>query len=528
MNPCPHCGEKIRKEARICRHCHRGVSFRALIETPLNDRQIYEFAKLWVEIEKNGFEAESFSNLQEAKSKLTRPPFELARGLSLQDKDNLIKKLGDLPVSFALEKPKSHLEIENEKTGISLSGIAYASLAFSCFGVLGFWLINGNPFEKKEIASTEYSRGGFEIPTQNTLPTINQKQQRDSSHLSREERLGRAEMQRLLDATVFIQDAGVVGSGFFISNNGHILSNAHVTSKMKHPSVLLRNGTRLEARKIKEDLGLDIALLQISTHTPQYLPMGDANDLYPGEDVITIGNPSGLSFTVTRGIVSYVGREINGVKYIQTDAAINPGNSGGPMISSRFEVVGINTLTAKVEKGISFALPINYAYSPGGVAEGLGDHPSSASSFQGTVDPAKQSSNAAKQDQGISNSESYPANLYENEARKLNEEFLKNKKEIEEKIADYQKGKSEIAEKMKKNQHDLSMTARLQKKLDEIQRKMDAAPEEYKKYQLRYIDQMISLYQRQKGDSRYQTYADKIDQEIQNLRTERIQIADSE
>ncbi len=161
------------------------------------------------------------------------------------------------------------------------------------------------------------------------------------------------------------------GSGFIISPNGLILTNNHVVDQASSIIVTLTDDRTFDARVIGTDPQTDVALLKIDNSTDlPVLPLGDSSKLEPGEWVIAIGNPFGLSQTVTTGVVSATGRSSIGINeyenFIQTDAAINPGNSGGPLLNGRGEAVGINTaLFSRTGgyMGIGFAIPINMAKS---------------------------------------------------------------------------------------------------------------------------------------------------------------------
>ncbi len=158
-----------------------------------------------------------------------------------------------------------------------------------------------------------------------------------------------------------------LGSGFVISKDGYILTNNHVIEKASDIRVKTFSGNVYKAKVVGKDPKLDVALLKITPKkdlTP--LPLGDSSKLRVGEWVMAIGNPFGLSETVTVGIVSAKGRIIGMGPYdnfIQTDAAINPGNSGGPLINMAGEVVGINTAIVKGGQGIGFAIPIDMVKS---------------------------------------------------------------------------------------------------------------------------------------------------------------------
>ncbi len=161
------------------------------------------------------------------------------------------------------------------------------------------------------------------------------------------------------------------GSGFIISKEGHILTNNHVVEGADIIKVTLSDDRNFDAKVIGTDPQSDVALIKIED--PQnlpVLPLGDSSALEVGEWVIAIGNPFGLSQTVTVGVVSATGRSSVGINeyenFIQTDAAINPGNSGGPLLNSQGHVVGINTaLFSRTGgyMGIGFAIPINMAKS---------------------------------------------------------------------------------------------------------------------------------------------------------------------
>src|SRR3974390_414239 len=160
------------------------------------------------------------------------------------------------------------------------------------------------------------------------------------------------------------------GSGFIIDKDGHILTNYHVIANASEVEVTLSNKKKYKATGIGRDRTHDLAVIQIKA--PGLIPatLGDSKGLVVGQNVYAIGNPFGLSGTMTRGIISSVrpirppeGAEID--EPIQTDAAINPGNSGGPLLNARAEVIGINSMIAtggsNQSAGIGFAIPINTA-----------------------------------------------------------------------------------------------------------------------------------------------------------------------
>ncbi len=174
-----------------------------------------------------------------------------------------------------------------------------------------------------------------------------------------------------------------VGSGFIVSEDGRILTNAHVVEGADTVQVTLKDGRTFEGRVLGSDSLTDVAVIDIDSSNLPTLAVSNA-ELLPGEVAIAIGNPLGLDNTVTVGIVSATGRTSgqvgipdNRVGFIQTDAAINPGNSGGPLLNARGEVIGMNTAIISGAQGLGFAIPIDAVerISDQIVANGKVEHP---------------------------------------------------------------------------------------------------------------------------------------------------------
>ena len=161
------------------------------------------------------------------------------------------------------------------------------------------------------------------------------------------------------------------GSGFIVSADGIILTNAHVVDGAQKVTVKLTDRREFEARVIGSDAKSDVAVLKIDAHDLPVTKLGDPRKLQVGEWVVAIGSPFGLENTVTAGIVSAKGRSLPDdtyVPFIQTDVAVNPGNSGGPLFNLRGEVVGINSQIYSRSggyQGLSFAIPIDVAMNVG-------------------------------------------------------------------------------------------------------------------------------------------------------------------
>ncbi len=159
-----------------------------------------------------------------------------------------------------------------------------------------------------------------------------------------------------------------LGSGFIISSDGFAVTNHHVVQKVDKITVKLTNGKEYTAKLIGSDPNSDIALIKIDgAKGLKTAHLGDSDKIEVGDISLAIGNPFGLQSTLTTGIISSKGQDVNsadGVSRIQTDASINPGNSGGPLLNVRGEVIGINQMIYSQSGGsvgIGFAIPINHA-----------------------------------------------------------------------------------------------------------------------------------------------------------------------
>ncbi len=156
-----------------------------------------------------------------------------------------------------------------------------------------------------------------------------------------------------------------LGSGFIISKDGYVVTNNHVIEKATDVEVVLENGDKFKAEIIGKDPKTDLAVLKFEPEQElQAVTLGNSDNLRIGDWVIAMGNPFGLGYTVTAGIVSAKGRSLGfGVydDFIQTDAPLNPGNSGGPLFNMQGQVVGVNTAIVARGQGIGFSIPINMA-----------------------------------------------------------------------------------------------------------------------------------------------------------------------
>jgi S1-C subfamily serine protease len=174
------------------------------------------------------------------------------------------------------------------------------------------------------------------------------------------------------------------GSGFILSSDGRLLTNAHVIEGSDAVKVTLKDGRVFDGRVLGSDPITDVAVIKIEATDLPVVELGQSDELMPGEWAIAIGNPLGLDNTVTVGIISAIGRSSSQVgvpdkrvSFIQTDAAINPGNSGGPLLNSKGEVIGVNTAIRADAQGLGFSIPIETAIRIANelTAKGRVDHP---------------------------------------------------------------------------------------------------------------------------------------------------------
>ena len=230
-----------------------------------------------------------------------------------------------------------------------------------------------SPASTAAVKGVEGPMGSFELTEANAAPAYDTEEQQNI-----------AVYKKALPSVVNILSTAVAfdffygpvpqqgqGSGFILDKQGHILTNNHVIDNAQKVEVTLSDKHKYKATVVGVDKGHDLALLQIS-NAPDLQPatLSESTSLTVGQRVYAIGNPFGLSGTMTRGIISAI-RSLRGPgnspieDAIQTDAAVNPGNSGGPLLNSRGEVIGITTLIANngadQSSGIGFAIPINTA-----------------------------------------------------------------------------------------------------------------------------------------------------------------------
>ncbi len=197
---------------------------------------------------------------------------------------------------------------------------------------------------------------------QQELQDLKQELESDIKEIKVESADFSAIVQDILESVVSVVTDKGQGSGVFLRTSGYIVTNEHVIRGMKSIGILTYDGEWHSVRLVGFDSDSDVALLQIEQQYP-HLQTLDSDDIQVGEKVIALGNPSGLSFTVTEGIVSAVNRVVssNNIGYIQTDVPISPGSSGGPIVNKEGKIIGITNfkISRTGFEGLGFAIPSN-------------------------------------------------------------------------------------------------------------------------------------------------------------------------
>ena len=164
--------------------------------------------------------------------------------------------------------------------------------------------------------------------------------------------------ETLYQSVFTVKTSTALGSGFAIDNT-HIITNAHVVQNEKAVLVLTYQEERLYAEVEKSDQQQDLAVLRLKDTTVPPLESASLNTVQNGDDIFTVGAPKSMAYTLTKGIVSNRERTMNGMTFIQIDAAVNEGNSGGPLLNAQGQVIGVNTLKIIDSEGIALAIPID-------------------------------------------------------------------------------------------------------------------------------------------------------------------------
>ena len=235
------------------------------------------------------------------------------------------------------------------------------------FTVLSIPLESISDFQYKSTAETELADGN---DVNNIIAIVS-----DTSKLYRTANLEKTTVEKCVDrvsqAVVKVSTPGGLGSGFFINEEGYLITNFHVIERETRIEVMVfqQDNNGFEKKKFKKvkiiaiNPFVDLALLKVENLGDtkiMYANLGDIDEVNVGETVFAIGNPLGLERTVTDGVISTINRPFEGQVYIQTNADINPGNSGGPLFNLAGEVIGVTNMGYIFFGGLGFAIPVDY------------------------------------------------------------------------------------------------------------------------------------------------------------------------
>lgn len=336
--PCPTCGEPTTLLARMCPHCGADLLVDVNLKAPASDGRVrYKVAR--------GLQAlEGAPPVSEIQAALGARRPAAARGVTRGFAQKALAVLAQSGLKGSIDRPgtKASRGGGQPRNWLGISGTALAAALLVAMAVTAWRQLLPKP-EAAAPASPRMTAGkAARVPAAALSP--------------------RELARRSLPSTVSLRCSRSVGSGFFVGPD-LILTNHHVLCpKEGGLQVVMSDGRKFVGLVVRSDESVDLGLVRAVGAKATPLPLGDIADVAVGDNVMIIGSPIGLEFTVHEGNVSSLQRAAFGVAYVQLDAKINPGNSGGPVIDGQGRVVGVVSLKALGAEGIGLALPINYAY----------------------------------------------------------------------------------------------------------------------------------------------------------------------
>lgn len=334
--PCHHCGEPVLRRARSCPSCQRSVLVHVALDAPVADgRARYGLARAIV-----GLDAE-LGTLGQVQTALGEPRPRLAP-VTRELGGRVLELLAASGQKAALQAASSESPRAGWRPALLVSGVSLAVAALAVGALAALMFLR----PRRPVSSAP-----------EPAPTM-------AAAVAGEAELGTRELARLgLASTVLLRCRSSLGTGFAVGPET-VMTNAHVLCPAGEPMrVETATGLAYSGTTIESDARLDLALVRVPGLEAPALPLGDAGALEVGDPVVVVGNPMGVEFSVSAGVVSRLGYVLFGVAYVQTDAKVNPGNSGGPMLDAQGRVVGVVSLKHTQAEGIAWALPINYAWT---------------------------------------------------------------------------------------------------------------------------------------------------------------------
>lgn len=298
--------------------------------------------------------------------------------INLEDYGNNIKKIGfKIIIKYDLFSFRKAINMKKKKNKAGKAVITILVLILLGLIVYNLYVMYKN-IEISNSYDYEANRTTFSTDYSESVDNVTKKSETVADMLERvtESVVGISKLTNTGGSilnNVSSEELGL-GTGMIVSDNGYILSNSHVTGDKYSTCYITIDENTYKGTVVWSDSNLDLSIVKVQVNNLSYIEFGDSSELKVGEQVYAIGNPIGYEFrrTVTSGIVSALNRTIkiddaDNTSYIsdliQTDATINPGNSGGPLINSKGEVIGINTVKITSAEGIGFAIPINVVKS---------------------------------------------------------------------------------------------------------------------------------------------------------------------
>jgi hypothetical protein len=320
---CRFCGESVLKTARLCPHCQQTVLVRLVLTRSVDDeRAAYRAARAIAEL---GISSVTFLDL---KRRLDAAPGELLGSLTAAESEAVGGRLEAVGIqSYEIQAFEGSTARPPGGPGWAASRrLRWVWLSLVVVAVAAVWLISANRNPED-----------VEPP----VPSAEQV------------------AERAIASTVRLRCNDRVGAGFFVGPE-LLLTNAHVVGKSRHVDVTFESGLVAKGRVVERDEWYDYSVIEVRGVEVQPLAVADATTLQRGDPVYFAGSPKGLDFTFSRGIISHPERMIQGVGYLQVDAAVNPGNSGGPLLDEHGDVVGLMTMVVGEGSNLGLVLPINY------------------------------------------------------------------------------------------------------------------------------------------------------------------------
>jgi S1-C subfamily serine protease len=359
---CFHCAEPVALDARVCPHCGRSALVLVALPAPVADARLrYQVARA---LSSRAVPVGPVNAVTGALAAVTPRLGPLTRSAAYRALEAL--DTAGLAGEFVPEPTGS-----GSRTRLFIgAGAVVALLAAG-----GIWLTRRTP---SPAPARETQRPSAAAPA----PVA-------AMSAPRTPLSSRSVAARVIPSTVLIRCPDSLGSGF-VAGPELVLTAAHVVCRGgESMTVTTSNGATLPGFAVETDERLDLASVRVPGLEAPALELGDSTFLSPGDRVMAVGNPMGLEFTVSDGIVSSVSQVVFGVSYIQTDVKINPGNSGGPLVDDQGRAVGVVSMKIHGGEGLGFAVPLNYAW----------DHSPPLVEAPATADPARWQAIVARADE---------------------------------------------------------------------------------------------------------------------------------